>query len=202
MTRAEFLVRLDKALRGLPRSERDAAVNYYRSYFDDAGEENEWKVIDELGSPEEIAKEIIANVAARAVNSPDSAKKVTSVGKTIWLIILGIFAAPIALPIALALAAVVIALGISFFAVCIAIVIAVVAVAVSAVVYIVAAAGLLITSPAIGMFNLGVAICGLGVCILAFMLVIYIIKQLFRLVTKLFSKVFKAKGVKPDEQKG
>lgn len=61
MTRNEFLERLRKGLSSLPQAEQEEALRYYEEYFDDAGPENEAKVMEELGSPEDLARNIIAN---------------------------------------------------------------------------------------------------------------------------------------------
>ena len=45
MTRKEFMQRLESLLLDLPDSERREAIQYYNDYFDDAGPENEAKVI-------------------------------------------------------------------------------------------------------------------------------------------------------------
>ena len=51
MTRNEYLGALRQELRSLPLQEQEEALRYYEEYFDDAGPENEQKVIAELGSP-------------------------------------------------------------------------------------------------------------------------------------------------------
>lgn len=58
MGKSEFIFRLQEELRMLPSEERENAIKYYREYFDDAGVENEQKVLDELEAPEVIAKGI------------------------------------------------------------------------------------------------------------------------------------------------
>ena len=58
MNRREYLERLEQLLLVLPYEEREEALQYYSDYFDDAGAENEDKVIMELGSPEEVAAKI------------------------------------------------------------------------------------------------------------------------------------------------
>lgn len=58
MNKDTFLIQLEKLLYDIPRDERDEAMDYYRSYFDDAGTENEALVMEELGSPQEIAASI------------------------------------------------------------------------------------------------------------------------------------------------
>lgn len=59
MNRQEFFRRLEYLLRGIPEHERMDALAYYNDYFDDAGVENEQKVINELGSPEAVAQIIL-----------------------------------------------------------------------------------------------------------------------------------------------
>lgn len=62
MNRQEFMKRLEELLRGIPASEREDALAYYNDYFDEAGAENEAQVIRELGSPEAVAENILADV--------------------------------------------------------------------------------------------------------------------------------------------
>lgn len=51
MTKNEYLARLKSCLECIDASEREAAVQFYTEYFEDAGEENAEKVMAELGSP-------------------------------------------------------------------------------------------------------------------------------------------------------
>jgi len=58
MNRELFMRDLARFLSDLPAEEREQALNYYEDYFEDAGPENEQKVIEELGSPVDVAKQI------------------------------------------------------------------------------------------------------------------------------------------------
>lgn len=58
MNQEEFMRRLEELLEGIPSEEKEEALSYYRSYFEDAGAENEAKVIEELESPEKLAASI------------------------------------------------------------------------------------------------------------------------------------------------
>jgi uncharacterized membrane protein len=51
---------LEYLLRGIPENEKYDALAYYNDYFDEAGIENEYQVIQELGSPEQVAEKILA----------------------------------------------------------------------------------------------------------------------------------------------
>jgi len=62
MDRAEFMSRLTASLSDVLPMEREEAIQYYNDYFDDAGEENEQRVLAALGSPEELAKSIKAGL--------------------------------------------------------------------------------------------------------------------------------------------
>lgn len=56
MNRAKFMKKLELLLADISESERQEAINFYEDYFDDAGVENEQKVIESLGSPEKVAR--------------------------------------------------------------------------------------------------------------------------------------------------
>ena len=61
MNKDIFLRDLDRFLSDIPQEEREQALKYYEDYFEDAGPENEQQVIQELGSPVELAKQIKAS---------------------------------------------------------------------------------------------------------------------------------------------
>ena len=69
MTRQEYLSELKYELRTLPVEEQEEALEYYRCYFDDA--EDDAKVIEEFGSPRELAESIMGKFASLPqVNKP------------------------------------------------------------------------------------------------------------------------------------
>ncbi len=118
MDKNRFLIELRGLLRHLPPDELESAMEYYAEYFNEAGPENEQKVIAELISPSNVAAKIIGEIGMnpqpwQPQQQPLPQQKNRSVAKTVWIVILGIFASPIALPIAIALFAVALALVIS-----------------------------------------------------------------------------------------
>lgn len=62
MERAQFMEQLEKLLSDISEAERQEALDYYESYFDDAGPEKEAAVIRELGSPGKVAAIIKADL--------------------------------------------------------------------------------------------------------------------------------------------
>ena len=51
MNRQEFMKRLEELLTDISTEEKEEALAYYTGYFEDAGEENEEKIIQELEKP-------------------------------------------------------------------------------------------------------------------------------------------------------
>lgn len=62
MSRDEFMKELEYLLQDIPEEDKADALDYYRDYLEEAGEEAE-QVIQEFGSPERIAAIIRADIA-------------------------------------------------------------------------------------------------------------------------------------------
>ena len=104
MNRAEFMKILRSELHKLPEDERNAALEFYEEYFDEAGTENEQQVIENLGNPKKVAAQIKSEYAVRQLDNEEipTAKKGWSAFK--WAIV-GICSAPISIPLAVVLVA-------------------------------------------------------------------------------------------------
>lgn len=58
MDRAEFLNRLEAQLLDVPQAGREEALQYYEDYLNDAGDAGDFDILQELGTPEEVADSI------------------------------------------------------------------------------------------------------------------------------------------------
>ena len=131
MTKEQFITSLRRELKKLPPEEVVSATEYYEEYFAEAldnpeltAEElaaEEARLIGEIGSPKAVAAQIKSEYASRILSGDETTLKYKpTVGNKIsatWWIILGILAAPVGIPIAIALGAVVFSLWIAVFAV-------------------------------------------------------------------------------------
>lgn len=108
MNKIEYMRDLRKYLRHLPKEDFEKAIDYFEEYFADAGVEKEMQVIEDLGSPEFAAKQIITDIAIK--NTTEPAKDMRNGLHNVWIGILAVCAAPIALPLALAFVIVIAAL--------------------------------------------------------------------------------------------
>jgi uncharacterized membrane protein len=78
MNRDEFMAQLARLLVNLPESERMEAIRYYNDYFDEAGPENESKVIQKLGSPGKVAAGIMSDLQDAAYINAEAGSQITS----------------------------------------------------------------------------------------------------------------------------
>lgn len=80
MTKIDYLAKLDKYLRKLPKEDYQEAMDYFSEYFEEAGPENEAQVIAELGTPKEAARDIIS----RLLDEKSSTKKRHLKAEYLW----------------------------------------------------------------------------------------------------------------------
>ncbi len=62
MSRKEYMEKLEQLLTNIPQSEKQEVLQYYEDYFADAGEEREEEVIAGLGTAEQLAERIKADL--------------------------------------------------------------------------------------------------------------------------------------------
>ena len=93
MNKNEFLLELKNRLRKLPLEEQEQALVYYEEYLNEAGVDNEARVLQELGSPAAVAAKIIGEHAVNASGNPTQKVRLG------WVSFLAMCAAPLALPL-------------------------------------------------------------------------------------------------------
>lgn len=191
MNREGFMRELVGRLSRLPEEERLSAVAYYEEYFDEAGPDKEAEVIRELGNPSDIAKQIMAEfVVKEAEVGPIKTKQSF---QTVWIIIAALFAGPIALPLAIAVAALAFAGVVTVASLIFAGVVTAVAIVGSAIISGVAGITMLFVHPPTGIFVIGSALVLLGVGILISMFMYVVLGKAIPAMTKgligLFNRV-------------
>lgn len=183
MDRTQFLAALEKRLKPLPKEERSEALSYYSEYLEEGS-------VEDLGSVDEIARQILDQCA---VKSLDSGKKSGSL-KTLWIVILSVFAAPIALPVAIALGAVMLAVFVAVFAVVLSVIISGVAVIVYGLALAYLAVTVLYVAPVNMLMTLGYAFLSLGGGTLLLIGTFYAAKFTIMLIAMLLRKLMKRGG--------
>ncbi len=188
MNRQEFMNRLAAELSRLPKEEVQAAMEYYQEYFDEAGPDREQETIKELGSPAKIATQIKADYAVRQLddtNGKQSAKKGFSA--VVW-VILGMFAAPVAFPVAIALGAVGLSIFISIGAIIFSLLLSLVLVCIAGVALVITGIASLSGSVAGGLLLVGVGLVAVGLTALLCVGVAIGSRALFHVIVKQIQK--------------
>lgn len=103
MVRKEFNKRLRKSLKGLNKQERQEVIDYYNEMIDDSIEsgKTEEQAIEELGSPEDLAKKILSeNYPVEPISADKGVGKKKKSGlKPLWILLI-IIGSPLWLSIA------------------------------------------------------------------------------------------------------
>ena len=177
MSRAEFMKILRSELHRLPEDERNAALEFYEEYFDEAGAENEQQVIENLGNPKKVAAQIKSEYAMRQLENEEipTAKKGWSAFK--WTIV-GICSAPISIPMIIILVVIAITAFVIFICCAAGMIAGIIAAAAGSIGLLVL--GVLAFPAAIStaIMLLGAGLAGLGVSVLLGWLVVWAIKSI------------------------
>lgn len=186
MSREQFLTKLRNKLKCLPPEDVNDALEYYEEYLDDAGPENEAAAIAAWGDPEQVAAQILSDYAIKRADAEPSAKKGLS---TVWLVILAIFASPMAVPIAAAAVCVMFALIVAAASVILGLGAAAAGLAAGGICSVVMGLCVIFQSFPTMIFYVGAGLFCAGFGVAMFLFVIWLSKISFHGIAKLFSKL-------------
>lgn len=197
MNRASFLKKLRGKLQRLPAHEIDAALAYYEEYFDEAGEENEQRVIQQLGSPSHVASQIMADYALKDLEAASTSTKKNM--SAIWLIILAIISAPLSLPLLVVAIALIFSFGAVIFSFIIAIIATMLGIFFGGIVALISGFFILAQDWATALLFMGVGFIVTGLGILLFPIVARLIKTIVVVCVEALGKLFHKIMKKPKE---
>ena len=67
MTREEYMIKLKKYLRKLPKQDYEDAIEYFNEYFSDTDKAGQQKLMEELGTPKQAAADLMYNLLDRKI---------------------------------------------------------------------------------------------------------------------------------------
>ena len=186
MNKKEFLNALTKKLKLLPKEDREDAISFYTEFLEDSGFNDTEDVTGKIGTPKQVASELIANCTKKHIDENEEKKSPKKTARIVWLAIISIFSLPITLPLAIALLIIVLTL-------IIVLIVLFIAFAASAIAVAVAGVGLIIAgffAPGIGQklvcAGIGLITLAIGVLILFVTILIYVL--LIRLFVSIIKK--------------
>lgn len=189
MSREEYLRVLSRELRRLPKDEYEKAMDYYVEYFEEAGPEKEQEIIKDLGSPKDVAAQIIMDAAMERMDKPQKSMKRGL--STVWMVVLAVCAAPIALPLAIGILAMAGGVLVTAGALLLCALLVEAGAVAAGVVAVVGGIVLLFSHPlsaltvtGMGLFMIGISILGAFVLCLLFRGMVHVIQALFRRIMR------------------
>jgi len=189
MTKTEYIAKLTKYLRKLPQQDYEEAIEYFMEYFEEAGPENEARVIAELGTPKEAAHEVISRLLEeKIVEDKSSLRNKTTI---LWIAILAVLASPVALPILLFFLAMIVTLLMIIFAVIVTALALTFALLISGVYTFFTSFSLLNVSLASTLFGGGLGLLMFGGALLLLLISFEICKLIVKLITLLIKWLIK-----------
>ena len=189
MTRTEYIAKLTKYLRKLPQQDYEEAIEYFMEYFEEAGPENEARVIAELGTPKEAAHEVISRLLEeKIVEDKSSLRNKTAI---LWIAILAVLASPVALPILLFFLAMIMTLLMIIFAVIVTALALTFALLISGIYTFFTSFSLLSVSLASTLFGGGLGLLMFGGALLLLLILFEICKLIVKLITLLIKWLIK-----------
>lgn len=189
MSREEYLRALSRELRRLPKDEYEKAMDYYVEYFEEAGPEKEQEIIKDLGSPKDVAAQIIMDAAMERMDKPQKSMKRGL--STVWMVVLAVCAAPIALPLAIGILALAGGVLVTAGTLLLCALLVEAGAVAAGVVAVVGGIILLFSHPlsavtvtGMGLFMIGISILGAFVLCLLFRGMVHVIQALFRRIMR------------------
>lgn len=205
MNRKEFMRRLEELLADISENEREEALQYYEDYFDDAGTEREAAVIEELVSPEQVARKIKAGLSeedgefseegyrdsrfegrrqapaeyagAEKTAAEKPGRKQTNFWKVLAIILLCILLGPIVIPVGFVLLVAIFGVAIGILAVAFGIGVSGIALILGGMVTAVRGIVWLFRNPAGGILTIGAGCLLISLGILVSMLILWICRK-------------------------
>lgn len=186
MNRMEYMERLERKLKRLPKEDYDKAISYFEEYFEEAGAENEVQAIEDLGEPDLAADQIIRDFAQEYAARPERNVKKSFSG--VWVAVLALFAAPIGLPLAFAAGCLGLALVVAVAAVLFAVFMVTLSFVLLAVPGFFVSIWLIFTSPLNGIATLGMVLITAGIGIWTAIGCVALCRRFLHLATRLFGR--------------
>lgn len=187
----EYMQVLSNYLKKLPAPEREDVLLFYQEFFEEAGIEREQEVIKNLGDPKKLASQIIAQSQMKEISKmPNTAKKGFS---SIGVVILTIFASPVALPIVIVVLVALLCILVSIFAVIISLFGSAIGIAVCGLAMVILSFTILPFQISSFVVVLGIGLVCIGLGVLLFLGTLFCAKGIVKLTTILAGKMVERK---------
>lgn len=180
MTTTDYLDEFKALLPGLSNDETSDVLDYYQEYILDADLADYAAVVAKLGTPQQLARKTLADYSIRQ-SAPVTLATPRHNARLIWIIILALFASPIAIPLAVAVILMLIAGIVVVGAIIFAAMMVVAGLLLAGGFALISGIAILFQSFATGVFYTGLGLAGLGGGVLALLIGYMVVKVLLQM---------------------
>ncbi|MFS0925449.1 DUF1700 domain-containing protein [Enterococcus durans] len=180
----EYLDEVFNELQELPEDDRFDLIQYYEEYFLDSGKTME-QILDEYGTPRQFALKLKINYFSELddsnggkVNTKSSKRQV----RLIWMVIIGLFASPLLIPLAIGFIAVVFGLMLALLMLIVAIYVGCISILGVGLLAIISGIGVLGQSVTSGLFYVGMGLFATGSVVFFVPILLKLTKLLFQMM--------------------
>lgn len=180
----EYLDEVFNELQELPEADRFDLIQYYEEYFLDSGKTME-KILEEYGTPKQFALKLKINYFSELddsnegkVNTRSSKRQV----RLIWMVIIGLCASPLLIPLAIGFVAVIIGLMLALLAIIVAIYVGCISILGVGLFAIISGIGILGQSMTSGLFFVGIGLFATGSVVFFVPILLKLTKLLFQMM--------------------
>lgn len=203
-----YIKELAKYLTQLTKEEQADVLDFYSEYILDGQMTSEAMIIHKLGTPKQLSRKILADYSIRALDNeeaglphyePKSKKNI----RMIWLVLLALLASPVAIPLVIAIIAIVIGFFIAILGVLIALVVTLLGIAIAGLATIVGGIAVWGSSIPTSIFFIGVGVTALGLMLVIAPIGYLVIKALIQMAANftqwIYNRYIKNKRKQPNE---
>ncbi len=198
MNKEEYMELLRKKLKRLPKENFEQAIEYFEEYFAEAGEENTAQAIEDLGSPQMAADQIVREFAIDNGNKGEAKKDVRKGISGVWIVLLAILASPVAFPVVIVVAALLFTVGVLVISLLAAFGLTGVAFALTGPVALIGAVTMMFESVPVALVCIGMALVSAAIGALIIYVSYLLVRKFLYWVVLAFGRRF-AKGGKKNE---
>ena len=180
----EYLDEVFNELQELPEDDRFDLIQYYEEYFLDSGKTME-KILEEYGTPKQFALKLKINYFSELddsnggkVNTKSSKRQV----RLIWMVIIGLCASPVLIPLAIGFIAVIFGLMLALLLLIVAIYVGCISILGVGLFAIISGIGVLGQSVTSGLFYVGMGLFATGSVVFFVLILLKLTKLLFQMM--------------------
>lgn len=201
--REKYIADLSSCLGQLTKDERSDALEFYDEYIADAGLESRKAIEDQLGTPRQLSRKILADYSIKENDQSQEKAHLGSVHsswRVFWWVLAAIVASPLAFMLGILMLAVLIAVAALGFGLVVGAIGVIFGIVVGAGLSLYAGCAVILSVPFTGLFYLGIGLSLIGLCLVCLPLLYWFIRLIAQAVANLAKFLYRKIQARREQQ--